>query len=85
MDTSRCLRDPETSMKSSVIATVILVLARLSFAQPALQSCPDLSQPGTDVFDFVVVGSGAGGGPLAARLAENGFSGMSGVRAIFTI
>ena len=27
-----------------------------------------------DVVDFVVVGTGAGGGPLAARLAETGFS-----------
>jgi choline dehydrogenase len=27
--------------------------------------------------DFVVIGSGVGGGPLAARLAENGFSGLS--------
>ncbi|KAJ7144298.1 hypothetical protein C8R44DRAFT_565796, partial [Mycena epipterygia] len=26
-------------------------------------------------YDYVVVGSGVGGGPLAARLAENGFTG----------
>ncbi|KAF7348775.1 Oxygen-dependent choline dehydrogenase [Mycena venus] len=26
------------------------------------------------IYDFIVVGSGVGGGPLAARLAENGFS-----------
>ncbi|KAF7328864.1 Choline dehydrogenase [Mycena venus] len=51
----------------------IAAVALLSFARAALQSCPDLTHA-TDVFDFVVVGSGAGGGPLASRLAENGFS-----------
>ncbi|KAF7294577.1 Choline dehydrogenase [Mycena indigotica] len=40
---------------------------------PSLQPCPDPSSQ-SDVFDFVVVGAGAGGGPLAARLAENGYS-----------
>jgi hypothetical protein len=39
----------------------------------SLPACPDNSQ---SEFDFVVVGSGAGGGPVAARLAESGFSGM---------
>ncbi|KAJ6622385.1 hypothetical protein B0H10DRAFT_1758562, partial [Mycena sp. CBHHK59/15] len=37
----------------------------------SLPACPDRSQ---SQFDFVVVGSGVGGGPLAARLAENGVS-----------
>ncbi|KAJ7221563.1 alcohol dehydrogenase [Mycena pura] len=54
-------------------ATALALLA-LPFARAALQACPDLSQSGPDVFDFVVVGAGAGGGPIAARLAENGFS-----------
>ncbi|KAJ7700877.1 hypothetical protein B0H17DRAFT_1247664 [Mycena rosella] len=52
----------------------VAALVLLPCAFGALQSCPDLSQAGADIFDFVVVGSGAGGGPLAARLAENGFS-----------
>ncbi|ABW12099.1 GMC oxidoreductase [Parafrankia sp. EAN1pec] len=30
--------------------------------------------PGTEIYDYVVVGSGAGGGPLAANLAEAGMS-----------
>ncbi|KAJ7683685.1 hypothetical protein B0H17DRAFT_1204983 [Mycena rosella] len=37
----------------------------------SLPTCPDRSHSD---FDFVIVGSGVGGGPLAARLAENGFS-----------
>ncbi len=32
------------------------------------------SEPAAPVFDFVLVGAGAGGAPLAARLAERGYS-----------
>ncbi|KAJ6607868.1 hypothetical protein B0H10DRAFT_1817041 [Mycena sp. CBHHK59/15] len=48
----------------------------------SLPVCPDTSQAD---FDFVVVGSGAGGGPLAARLAESGFSGFSGLTYLLVL
>jgi hypothetical protein len=48
----------------------LLTLAAIVKAQ--LDACPDTS--GAE-YDYVVVGAGAGGGPLAARLAESGFSG----------
>ncbi|PPJ54849.1 hypothetical protein CBER1_07850 [Cercospora berteroae] len=36
------------------------------------QCCDNLNQPG--IYDYIVVGSGAGGGPVACRLARAGFS-----------
>ncbi|KAJ6606245.1 hypothetical protein DFH09DRAFT_1353427 [Mycena vulgaris] len=61
-------------MKLAIPLATLVVLLPLATEALPLQSCPDLSQPAPDVFDFIVVGSGAGGGPLAARLAETGFS-----------
>jgi hypothetical protein len=40
----------------------------------SLSKCPDTSSA---LYDYIVIGSGAGGGPVAARLAERGFSGAS--------
>jgi choline dehydrogenase len=37
-----------------------------------LKECPNTKNA---TYDYIVVGSGAGGGPVAARLAEGGFSG----------
>ncbi|KAJ7472720.1 alcohol oxidase [Mycena latifolia] len=53
----------------SFFTLISLSIAVLQAA--SLPSCPDSSQA---EFDFVVVGSGVGGGPIAARLAEGGFS-----------
>ncbi|KAF8911418.1 hypothetical protein CPB85DRAFT_1185708, partial [Mucidula mucida] len=43
--------------------------------------CPDVADAD---YDYIVVGSGAGGGPVAARLAVAGFSGVSTVFACRT-
>jgi choline dehydrogenase len=51
----------------------LVILTGVCFAQVSLPACPDTSQA---EYDYVVVGAGAGGGPLAARLAESGFSGI---------
>ncbi|KAG6815547.1 hypothetical protein H0H87_000630 [Tephrocybe sp. NHM501043] len=40
-------------------------------AAASLPRCPN---PAVADYDFVVVGAGAGGGPLASRLAESGYS-----------
>ncbi|KAL0577200.1 hypothetical protein V5O48_004798 [Marasmius crinis-equi] len=39
-----------------------------------LADLPLCSQTGEGEYDFVVVGAGAGGGPVAARIAESGYS-----------
>lgn len=53
-----------------LFATVSLSLLVLQAA--ALPKCPDHSKAD---YDYVVVGAGVGGGPVAARLAQSGFSG----------
>ncbi|KAF8069145.1 alcohol oxidase [Lyophyllum atratum] len=50
---------------------LILFSSLIVAAHAALTACPS---PTDADYDFIVVGSGAGGGPLAARLAESGFS-----------
>jgi hypothetical protein len=50
---------------------LFLVVVLQAFA--ALPRCSDVDTE--TEFDYAVVGAGAGGGPLAARLAESGFSG----------
>lgn len=51
---------------------LLYTILTIRLAQAALSICPDTTDA---AFDYVVVGAGAGGGPLAARLAESGFSG----------
>jgi len=48
-----------------------VALATSAFALAAITKCPPRNDSD---FDFIVVGGGAGGGPLAARLAESGYS-----------
>ncbi|KAF5340174.1 hypothetical protein D9758_014980 [Tetrapyrgos nigripes] len=57
----------------------LLVSARVASTNPNpnLPQCSDIRPQGLQdrpQYDYVVVGSGAGGGPLASRLAEEGFS-----------
>jgi hypothetical protein len=52
----------------------VVASAVLEDGAQSLSACPDVSNA---VYDYVIIGSGAGGGPLAARLAESGFSGAS--------
>jgi hypothetical protein len=50
----------------------LVTLSLLVLQATALPACPDKSQA---MYDFIVVGAGFGGGPVAARFVENGFSG----------
>ena len=56
-------------------ALLLAIAGSVEFlALGALDRCPDTTAA---EYDYVVVGAGAGGGPLAARLAESGFTGRS--------
>lgn len=57
-----------------LLTFVALSLQVLQAPATQLPACPDRSKA---EFDFVVVGAGVGGGPVASRLAERGFSGMN--------
>ncbi|KAJ3930929.1 MAG: hypothetical protein NXY57DRAFT_267621 [Lentinula lateritia] len=54
-----------------LIAISFLLLADGAF--PAIPPCGDIDTSDS-TFDYVVIGTGAGGGPLASRLAEAGYS-----------
>lgn len=52
---------------------VILVLGFAAIANALHYTCGDLLKLTETKFDYIVVGAGPGGGPLAVRLAEAGF------------
>lgn len=58
----------------SFAAVAVVAAVSVTTVCAQLGSCPDTSAA---EYDYVVVGAGAGGGPVAARLAESGFSGES--------
>ena len=59
---------PWNALVLAVVSSASVLLAQ------GLDTCPDTT---TAEYDYVIVGAGAGGGPLAARLAESGFTGQS--------
>jgi hypothetical protein len=63
--------------RNCLALSVFSLITRYTLGGHGLPSCTDVSSDPQHIFDFVVVGAGPGGGPLAARLAESGFSGMS--------
>uniref|UniRef100_A0A0W0FI94 Glucose-methanol-choline oxidoreductase N-terminal domain-containing protein n=1 Tax=Moniliophthora roreri TaxID=221103 RepID=A0A0W0FI94_MONRR len=50
-----------------------VIIFALPLVSAELPQCDKSSDTGAE-YDYVVVGAGAGGGPVAARLAENGYS-----------
>lgn len=60
------------SMKYLLLAVATLIAIAPHARGASLPDCPNSSQAD---YDYIVVGAGAGGGPVAARLAESGFSG----------
>lgn len=54
------------------LSLLVFLVVSASATDALLPRCPDTSSA---TYDYVVVGAGAGGGPVAARLAESGFSG----------
>ncbi|KAF8188445.1 hypothetical protein K438DRAFT_1972148 [Mycena galopus ATCC 62051] len=63
---------PATALKG--LLTLICISFLVSPAASVLPACPTATQRSKSDYDFVVIGAGVGGGPLAARLALNGFS-----------
>jgi hypothetical protein len=55
---------------------VLYLIAQCTASGHGLPLCTDVASGTQPAFDFIVVGAGPGGGPLAARLAESGYSGM---------
>ncbi|KAF7378457.1 Choline dehydrogenase [Mycena sanguinolenta] len=62
--------------RSCFALSVFSLVTHYAVGSYGLPSCTDVAQAQNAkyIFDFIVVGAGPGGGPLAARLAESGYS-----------
>ncbi|KAJ7879652.1 hypothetical protein B0H13DRAFT_2345994 [Mycena leptocephala] len=59
------------------VVFLAVISSRIAFGSeppPGLRALEECPTTHSSIYDYIVVGSGAGGGPTAARLAENGFS-----------
>lgn len=69
---------PIFSLSFLMLADKLTFLFLVLFSTlPTAWSLPSCSDQDTADYDYIVVGAGAGGGPVAARLAEAGFSGTA--------
>jgi hypothetical protein len=59
----------------ALLLLAIIFRDALSSTPPGIATLEECPNTENATYDYIVVGSGAGGGPVAARLAENGFSG----------
>ncbi|KAJ3815181.1 alcohol oxidase [Lentinula aff. lateritia] len=60
-------------MLHHLLLITVLFLLLVNGAFPAIPLCGEIDTSDS-TFDYVVIGTGAGGGPLASRLAEAGYS-----------
>ncbi|KAJ7866833.1 hypothetical protein B0H14DRAFT_3442226 [Mycena olivaceomarginata] len=61
-------------LRAAYLAVISRVAVGNTVAAQGLDALEECPRTDSSIYDYIVVGSGAGGGPVAARLAENGFS-----------
>jgi hypothetical protein len=64
-------------LRALCLAIIFSRVASSSSTAQGLDTLEECPTSDSSIYDYIVVGSGAGGGPVAARLAEHGFSGTS--------